>query len=146
MTFIQGRQTALSGLLMALLLSGCGGVEPECGAPDTRTSVIKIVSSDINNALVDFAARNSNSVQARVNSASTEAEKSAILDKARQGASYRLADFIATNAKSNENRTVTCSGLLSASVEDARAQKKVDFTVQQNPDGHMSVSVSPFQF
>jgi hypothetical protein len=41
---------------------------------------------------------------------------------------------------------VTCSGLLFATVEDATAQKQVDFKVEQAPDGTLSVSVSPFQF
>jgi hypothetical protein len=43
-------------------------------------------------------------------------------------------------------RAVSCSGLLSATVEDATAQKQVDFKVEQTPDGNVSVSVSAFQF
>jgi hypothetical protein len=39
-----------------LLLSGCGGAEPECDSLDTRNSVVKIVSGDSNNALVNWAA------------------------------------------------------------------------------------------
>jgi hypothetical protein len=113
---------------------------------DTRNSVVKIFSGDSNNALVDYAAKNSSAVEARVNSASTEAEKLAIWEKARQGASYRLGDAISTNSKSRDRRAVTCSGLLSATVEDATAQKTVDFKVEQASDGTVSVSVSPFQF
>lgn len=74
------------------------------------------------------------------------AEKLAIWEKARQGASYRLGDAISKNLRSNHKPAVTCSGSLSATVEDATAQKKVDFTVEQTPDGTMSVSVGPFQF
>jgi hypothetical protein len=129
-----------------LLLSGCGGAEPECDTPDTRNSVLKIVSDDSNNALVSYAAKNSSVVEAKVNSASTETEKSAIWEKARQGASYRLGDTISTNTRSRDKRAVTCSGLLFATVEDATAQKQVDFKVEQAPDGTLSVSVSPFQF
>jgi hypothetical protein len=108
--------------------------------------VIKIISSDSNNALVDYAAKNSSVVEARVNRASTEAEKLAIWEKARQDASYRLGDEISTNSKSKDKRAVTCSGLLYATVEDATAEKQVDFKVDQAPDGKVSVSVSPFQF
>ena len=122
------------------------GQEPECGSLDTRTLVIEIVSDNSNNALVDYAAKNSSVVEARANSASTEAEKLAILEKARQDASYRLAGAISTNSKSKDKRAVTCSGELSATVEDATAQKQVDFKVEQAPDGKVSVSVSPFQF
>jgi hypothetical protein len=140
------RQTVLRSLPVLLMLGGCGGPGPECDSLDTRNAVVKIVSSDRNNALVNFAAKNSSVVEARVNSASTEAEKSAIWEKARQGASYRLGDEISMNSKSRDKRTVTCSGLLYATVEDTTAQKQVDFEVEQAPDGTVSVLVSPFQF
>lgn len=129
-----------------ILLSGCGGAEPECDSLDTRSSVVKIVSDDSNNALADYAAKNSSAVEARINGASTEPQKLAILKKARQGASYKLGDTISTNTKSKDRRAVTCSGLLSATVEDATAEKQVDFKVEQAPDGKVSVSVNPFQF
>ena len=129
-----------------LLLSGCGETGPECDTPDTRNSVLKIVSDDSNNALVGYAAKNSNAVEASLNHASTEAEKSAIWEKARRGASYRLDDTISTNSRSRDKRAVTCSGLLSATIEDATAEKQVDFKVERAPDGKVSISVSPFQF
>jgi len=146
MRYFRKRQTVLWSLPVLLLLSGCGGAETECDSSDTRNSVIKIVSGDNNNALADYAAKNSSAVQARVNNASTEAEKSAIGEKARQSASYELDDAISTNSESEDKRAVTCSGLLSATVEDATAKKQVDFKVEQTPDGKVSVSVSPFQF
>jgi len=129
-----------------LLLSGCGEAEPECGSFDARNSVIKIVSDDSNNALVDYAARNSSTVEARVNHAGAEAEKTAIWETARRGASYSLDDAISTNSRSRDKRAVTCSGLLSVTIEDTTAQKQVDFKVEQTADGKVSVSVSPFQF
>lgn len=140
------RQTVLGSLPVLLMLSGCGGAGPECDSLDTRNSVVKVVSGDGNNALVNYAARNSSVVQARVNRASTEAEKSAVWEKARQGASYRLGDEISTNSTSKDKRAVTCSGVLSATVEDVTAQKQVEFEVKQAPDGTVSVSVSPFRF
>jgi hypothetical protein len=144
MKYFRERQTVLWSLPVLLLLGGCGGAEPQCDSLDTRTSVVKIVSGDSNNALVNYAAKNSSVVEARVNKASTEAEKLAIWETARQSSSYRLGDAISTNSESR--RAVTCSGLLSATVEDATAQKQVDFKVEQTSDGNVSVSVSPFQF
>ena len=146
MKYFQERQTVLWSLAVLLLLSGCAGAEPECDSLDTRNSVVEIVSGDSNNALVNYAAKNSSVVEARVNNASTEAEKLAILEKARQGGLYRLGDAISTKSKNRDKRAVTCSGLLSATVEDATAQKQVDFKVEQTPDGKVSVSVNPFQF
>ena len=130
-----------------LLLSGCGDPGPsECDSPDARNSVVKIISEDRNNALVVYAAKSSSAVAAMAGNASTEAEKLAILEKAIQGAAYRLDDAIRTNSRNKAGRTATCSGLLYVTVEDATAQKEVDFKAQQTADGKVSVSVSPFQF
>jgi hypothetical protein len=106
MKYFRERQTVLWSLPVLFLLSGCGGAEPECDSPDARNSVVKIVSSDSNNALANYAAKNSSVVEARVNKASTEAERLAIWEAARQGASYGLG-AISTNSKSR--RAVTCS-------------------------------------
>lgn len=144
--YFRERQTVLWSLPVLLLLSGCGGAEPECDSLDTRNSVVKIVSGDTSNALVNYAAKNSSVVEARVNKASTEAEKLAIWETARQGATYNLGEATSTNLKRKDRRAVTCSALLSATVEDATAQKQVVFKVEQTPDGNVSVSVSPFQF
>jgi hypothetical protein len=56
MKYFRERQTVLWSLPVLLLLSGCGGAEPECDSLDTRNSVVKIVSGDSNNALVNWAA------------------------------------------------------------------------------------------
>jgi hypothetical protein len=108
--------------------------------------VVEIVSADSNNALVNYAVRNSGAVAARVSNTNTEADKLAILEKARQGAAYRLDDTIRTNSRSTARRAVTCTGLLYVTVEDVTAQKQVDFKVEQAADGKVSISVSPFQF
>jgi hypothetical protein len=108
--------------------------------------VVKIISDDSNNALVNYAVKNSSSVAAMVSNTNTEAEKLAIWEKARQGAVYRLDDAILTNSRNRATRTVTCSGLLYVSVGDTIAQKQVDFKVEQTTDGKMSVSVDPFLF
>jgi hypothetical protein len=146
MKYFWEREAILWSLSVLLFLSGCGGAELECDSSDTRNSVLKIVSDDSNNALVNYAARYSSAVQVRINNASTESEKLAIWEKARQSASYSLGDAISTNSKSKDKRAVTCSGLLSATVEGTTAQKQVDFKVEQMPDGKVSVSVSPFRF
>src|SRR5215468_6186460 len=130
MTYFPERRTVWWSLPVLLLLSGCGQAGPECDTLDTRNSVLKTVSGDSNNALVDYAARNSSAVEARVNHARTEAEKSAIWDKARQGASYKLDDTISLNSRSKDKRAASCSALLSATIEDATAEKQVDFRVE----------------
>jgi hypothetical protein len=129
-----------------LLLNGCGGPEPECDSLDTHNSVIKIISGDSNNALVNYAVKNSSSVAAMMGDANTEAEKLAIWEKARQDAVYRLDDTILTNSRNRAKRTVTCSGVLYVTVGDTIAQKQVDFKVELTTDGKMSVSVDPFLF
>jgi hypothetical protein len=58
MKYFQERRTVLWSLSV-LLLSACGGAEPECDTHDTRNSVVKIVSGDTNNAPVNYAAKNS---------------------------------------------------------------------------------------
>ncbi|MGY8685322.1 hypothetical protein Q2941_47505 [Bradyrhizobium sp. UFLA05-153] len=133
-------------LPVLLLLSGCGGTTPECDFLDTRSTVVKIISDDSNNALVNYAVENSRAVAAMLSNANTESEKLAILEKARRGAAYRLDDTIRTNSRSRAKRAVTCSGLLHVTVEDVTAQKEVDFKVEQAADGKISISVSPFQF
>ena len=61
MKHFRERQTVLWSLPALLLLSGCSGAAPEseCDSLDARNSVVKIVSGDSNNALVNYAARNS---------------------------------------------------------------------------------------
>jgi hypothetical protein len=129
-----------------LLLNGCGDPEPECDSLDTRNSVVKIISDDSNNALVNYAVKNSSSVAAMVSNTNTEAEKLAIWEKAKQGAVYTLDDTILTNSRNRATRAVTCSGLLYVTVGDTTAQKQVDFKVERTTDGKISVSVDPFLF
>ena len=144
--FRRKQPVSLWWLSVLLLLNGCGGAEPECDSLDTRNSLVKIISDDSNNALVNYAVKNSSSVAAMVSSTNTEAEKLAIWEKARQGAVYRLDDTILTNSRNRATRAVTCSGLLYVTVGDTIAQKQVDFKVERTTDGKMSVSVDPFLF
>jgi hypothetical protein len=144
--FRKEQPLVLWSLPVLLLLSGCGGATPECDTLDARNSVVRIVSSDSNNALVNYALENSSAVAALVSNANSEAEKQAIRDSARRGAVYRLDETIRMNSRSRATRTVTCSGLLYVTVRDTTAQKQIDFKVEQTADGKLSVSVSPFLF
>jgi hypothetical protein len=146
MRHLRERQASIGIVPVLLLLSGCGGAEPDCNSADTRASVLKTVSGDSHNALVDYAVKNSDALKTKVNAASTQADKSAMLEKARHSAVYRLSDTITTNSKSKDKRTVTCSSTMFTTVEGNIVQKQVDFKVEQTPDGKLSVSVSPFQF
>ena len=128
------------------MLSGCGGAEPECDSLNTRNSVVKIVSDDNNNALVNYAVKNSNSVAAMVGDTKSEAYKLAIWEKARRDAVYTLDDTIRMRSRNRATRAVTCSGLLYVTVADTTAQKEIEFKVEQTTDGNMLVSVSPFLF
>lgn len=127
-----------------LLLSGCGEAGPECSSSDARNSVIKSVADDKNNPLVNFVVENSDSVAEMLSHAKAEAEKSAIREKAKQGAIYSLDDTIVSNSRSA--RAATCTGLLNVTVGDTTAQKEVEFKVEQTADGKTSVSVKPFLF
>lgn len=129
-----------------LLLAGCGGAETGCGSLNSRASVVKIISDDSGNALVNYAVENSRSVAAMVSNAHTEAEKSAVWKNARQGAVYRLDDTIVTNSKSRATGAFTCSGVLSVTVGDTTAEKQVDFKIERVTDGKTSISVNPFLF
>jgi hypothetical protein len=128
------------------LLAGCGGAETGCGSLDSRASVVKIISDDSSNALVNYAVKNSTSVAAMVSNAHTEAEKLAVWQKARQGAVYRLDDTVVTNSRSRTTGALTCSGLLYVTVGNTTAAKQVDFKIERATDGKTSISVNPFLF
>jgi hypothetical protein len=137
---------ALWWLSVLVLLNGCGGAEPACDSLDAHDSVVRIISDNSNNALVDYAVKNSSSVAAMVSNTNSEAERLAIWEKARQAAVYRLDDTILTNSRNRATRAVTCSGVLYVTVGDTMAEKQVDFKVERTTDGRMSVSVDPFLF
>jgi hypothetical protein len=130
-----------------LLLCGCGEEQPSCDSSEARNLVVKTVADNKNNSLLNYAVRNSNVVAAMVaNSAGADAEKSVILEKAKEGAVYALDGTAIADSQTRATRTVSCSGLLSVTVEDTTAQKQVDFTVEQPANGTVHVSVKPFLF
>jgi hypothetical protein len=120
-----------------ILLTGCDA-KPECDSFETRNAVLKTVSDDHNNALIKYAVRNS--TMAKSSDASAEAKNS------KQQPLYALAEKIATTSTSENKRTLKCSGSMSVTIGETKASKEINFTVQQSPDGNISVSVDPFQF
>jgi hypothetical protein len=119
-----------------IFLNGCGAKPLECDSFETRNAVLHTVSDDHNNPLVKYAAQNPN--MAKSGGAHSEDEKQKPL--------YLLGDKIVTTSTSKDKRTLTCRGSVSVTVGDTKASKEVNFTVQQPPDGKISVSVEPFQF
>ena len=89
--------------------------------------------------------RNPFPVAAMVAGTKSEAERSEIWKKARQGAVYRLDDTILTNP-SRTGQEVACIGLLYVTVADVTVQKEVEFKMKRTADGKIIVSVNPFLF
>jgi hypothetical protein len=118
-------------------LGGCSA-KPECDSSETRLAVLQAVSDDHRNPLVNFAAKNSS--MAKSTDASSEAEKS------KERPLYLLSEKIITTSTSEDKRTLKCNGGISVTVGDTKASKEINFTVQQSPDGKISVSVAPFEF
>jgi hypothetical protein len=145
MSLSRGKQSSVLWCLPALLLlSGCGETGPECGSVDARNSVVRTVADNRNNPLLDYAAKNSDLVAEKVGHANSEAEKSAILERAKQDAVYSLDETIVMNSRTA--RAAACTGLLYVKLGDTVVQKGVEFKVEQTADGKISVSVSPFLF
>lgn len=126
---------------------------PDCGAQDVRHSVVRIVSDDRNNRLLNFAVENSdavaewerNSAGARTRGVTDpEAEKRAVWEKAKQEAVYTLDETITVNSRNQA--AASCTGLLYVRIGDTTVEKSVEFRVEQAADGKMSVSVKPFSF
>jgi hypothetical protein len=126
------RSLASWSLPALIFLSGCSP-KVECDSPETRSSVLKIVSDDHKNALASFAAKNPDIPEKSANPESAQPL-------------YLLGEKIVTLSTSADKRTLTCSGAISAIVGDTKASKEVNFTVQRSSDDKISVSVVPFQF
>lgn len=134
MHYVNGRLLAVSCFPLLLLLGNCTP-KVECDSPEARNAVLTTVADDHSNALVTFAAKNSN--------VSTETSDS---KSERAKPLYRLGDTIVTLSASDDRRTLKCSGMISVVVGDTRAAKVANFTVQRSADDKISVSVDPFQF
>jgi hypothetical protein len=148
MRFIREGQQFLARFFLLLLLSGCGDRvdEHECHSLGARSSVLKIFSDDEDNALVTFALKNSSSLDAMMNAAKSEIEKSAILSGAKKAAVYSMDDTILVKSTDKATREVTCIGILSVIVLDTSAEKEIEFKVKPTTGGAPLVLVSPFLF
>jgi hypothetical protein len=135
MMYFRKPPVVLFSFLFPIVLGGCDA-KPECDYFETRNAVLQAVSDDHNNALGEYAAKNSTTAS----DAGSEAEKS------RRLPFHVLGKKMVTTSISNNKRTLRCSGSLSVSVGVTKASKEVDFTVQQSSDGKIAVSVDPFQF
>ena len=133
-------------MLGVVSLCGCGEIDVECDSLESRNSVVKIIEDDKNNALVNYAANNSNAVAAMIADANVGAEKLAIFEEAKRGAVYKLDDSIRMKSRDRAAHAVTCSGALDVTVADTTAQKEIEFKIEQTMDGKMLVSVDPFLF
>jgi hypothetical protein len=147
---IREGQALLARFVLLLFLSGCGEADQmagqACRSLDARSSVLKVFSDDQNNKLVTFTLKYSSSLDAMMNAAKSETEKSAILEGAKKSAVYSLDATILVKSEDKATREVTCIGILSVSVLDTSAEKEIEFRVKQTPDGRPLVSVSPFLF
>ncbi len=124
------RSRSVFGAASLLIVVGGCSAKPECDSIETRTAVLRIVSDDHRNAMVDYAAKHS--------TAKPNLENTRPL--------YLLGERIVTASTSQDKRTLQCSGAISVSVGDIKVSKEVEFTVQRSTDGKISVSVAPFQF
>jgi hypothetical protein len=143
MPYFRERPLGLLSLLCLVFLAACGA-KPECDSFETRNAVLQFISDNHNNPLAVYAAKNSTANKDGSNNSSPDAAKSANSEKEKP--LYRLGERIVTTSTSDDKRTLKCSGAISATVGDTKASKEVNFTVQQLPDGKISVSVEPFQF
>jgi hypothetical protein len=131
------RAIVLWSIASLVVVGGCSA-KPACDSFETRNAVLQTISDDHNNPLVKYAAQNPNT--AKSGDASTRA------DQSKERPLYVLGEKIVTISTSEDKRTLKCSGAISVTVGDTRASKEVNFTVQQSPDGKLSVAVAPFQF
>lgn len=128
-------RTMVLALPVLIILGGCSA-KPECDSFETRNAVLQSISNDHKNALGKYAAKNSTT---KTNDATTGNENT-------KQPLYLLGEKIITTSTSQDKRTLSCSGAISATIGDTKATKEIEFTVQSSPDGKVSVSVAPFQF
>lgn len=135
MVHLQNRSFACLFIPVLLVLGGCNP-KLECDSPETREAVLKAVSNDHTNPLATYAAKHSNAAKDAEKAQESEAAKPL----------YLLGDKIVTTSTSEDKRSLTCSGAISAIMGNTKATKEVTFTAQRTSDGKISVSVTPFQF
>jgi hypothetical protein len=136
MPYFRERALVLFGLPLLIFLSGCKPQPSACDTSEIRNDVLKSFSDNPNDRLAAYAANNSTANPDSAGTASPEGKKP----------HYALGEEIITTSTSADKRTFQCSCEISVTVGGTAASKEVNFTVQQAPDGKISVSVAPFQF
>lgn len=104
--------------------------------PETRSEILKVISSDHQNPLGKYAADHPNTATDAAIKADPNNEKPL----------YTLGEQMVTTSISADKRTLHCSGAISATINGTRATKDLSYTVQRESDGKLTVSVAPFQF
>jgi hypothetical protein len=96
MTYFRKPPVVLFSFLFPIVLGGCDA-KPECDSFETRNAVLQAVSDDHNDALGEYAAKNSTTAS----DAGSEAEKS------RRQPFYVLGEKMVTTSISNNKRTLS---------------------------------------
>lgn len=131
------RPLIFCGFPLLVLLGGCDP-GPQCDSPENRNAVLQAFSADRNNALAQFVASQADIAHPQ--------DVAASATKPDQSPTYLLDQEMVTLSTSDRQRTLKCSGVLSATIGDTSASKEFNFTVRQASDGKLTVSVEPFQF
>ena len=137
MADLRTRPLILCSFPLLALLGGCDP-GPQCDSPENRNAVLQSFSGDRNNALARFVASQADIANPQGATASAA--------KPDQSPTYLLDQEMVTLSTSDHQRTLKCSGALSATIGDTSASKEFNFTVQRGADGKVTVSVEPFQF
>jgi hypothetical protein len=137
MADLRTRPLTFCSLLLLVALGGCDP-GPQCDSPENRDAVLQAFAADRSNALARFVASQADIVHPQDAAASTT--------KPDQSPTYLLDQEMVTLSSSDHQRTLKCSGVLSATIGDTSASKEFNFTVRQASDGKLTVSVEPFQF
>jgi hypothetical protein len=137
MADLRNRPLIFGSLPLLVLLGGCDP-GPQCDSPENRDAVLQSFSGDRNNALARFVASQAEIASPR--------DAAASAPKPDQPPTYLLDQEMVTLSTSDHQRTLKCSGVLSASIGDTSASKEFNFTVRREADGKITISVEPFQF
>ena len=137
MADLRNRTLIFFSLPLLVVLGGCDP-GPQCDSSENRDAVLQAFAADRSNALARFVASQADIVHPQDAAASTT--------KPDQSPTYLLDQEMVTLSSSDHQRTLKCSGVLSATIGDTSASKEFNFTVRQASDGKLTVSVEPFQF
>ena len=137
MADLGNRPLVFCSFALVTLLGGCDP-GPQCDSPENRDAVLQSFSGDRDNALARFVASQADIANPQ--------DAAASATKPDRSPTYLLDQEMVTLSSSDHQRTLKCSGVLSATIGDTSASKEFNFTVKQATDGKITVFVEPFQF